>query len=434
MASYTRQEQIGEGGFGEVWLAVRDDGLACAMKRLKVPCSDDIRRRFVRETKLQSNLKHPNVMPIIGMNTTADVPFFVMPLASGSLRDRMADEVDQNSMVGVFIDILDGVAHAHANGVIHGDIKPENVMFVEDDDPFSDTCEQQIPVVSDFGLCRATCRDTTTITLTGEGMGTAWYVAPEQWDNFKERDEKADIYSLGRMFYEMLTNSRPGILDIQALPSNCRYVIAHSTEQNPANRYESVQQLRSDLLFATQNPAQLASAQTELSELVDAVLSSDQPAQASVQRIIRLFIENSDDYSFLQQLCQLPAPLAQIMITADHTMFRDLVEIFDDAVSGSLSFEFTDLVADFYARVWHATEDLGLRRMIVHRLNDMGWRHNRFHVGNVLAGLIHEVHDTDLAMAVRDGLNRNAQAISFVRSRVSLAQLPPLLRDCIADQ
>lgn len=365
MAVYKKHEEIGGGGFGVVYRATGEDGRDVAWKELRKPYASEMGQRFIREMRLQSSLSHPNVMPIIASNDKLDPPAFIMPLAARSLRSIMVPGLEEETAVGIFAKVLQGIEHAHANGVIHGDIKPENVMLMPDDNPFSDTYNEEVVVVADFGFCRATCRDTVTLTLTGQGMGTAWYVAPEQWDNAKERDDKADIYSLGRLLYEMLTLTKPGLLDLQAVPNHYRYLVTHATQDDPQARYDSVASMLSDLTLVTQGQAPFMVPTSQLDQLAETILNADPPSDHDANQMIRLFFENADDATFIRRLALIPPKVASALAHADPAAFRRLLSLFDPAVGGSLGFSFTDKVADFYARVadrpglGHTADDCG---------------------------------------------------------------------------
>jgi serine/threonine-protein kinase len=139
---FAENEPLGDGGFGDVYRAYRvgDDGERLegeyAIKLLKRHWCENSEAvaRFQREVRLQDEeLDHSNVMPVLARNLSADPPYFVMPLATHSLRDELDNDLvqDRERALSVFENILQGVAHAHEREVLHRDLKPENVLFVD---------------------------------------------------------------------------------------------------------------------------------------------------------------------------------------------------------------------------------------------------------------------------------------------------------------
>lgn len=128
---------------------------------------------------------------------------FAMPIATGNLRPRLGQTASDHELAfSYFEQILAAIEHAHQNGIVHRDLKPENVLFLAG--LFDD-----YPVISDFGLGRLLDRDTTTLTQAGGLFVTFGYAAPEQYSDAPNADARSDIYSLGVLLREMLTNAHP---------------------------------------------------------------------------------------------------------------------------------------------------------------------------------------------------------------------------------
>lgn len=173
---------IGSGGFGDVFEAARldehgnivDTNLAVKKLRPEWTADEKALNRFRREVRYLQALDHRNILPIVGRNLSVDPPFFVMPRASDSLHDRLRGRGTLESpwIVTTYRQILEGVAHAHSRGVIHRDIKPQNVLFVDG-----------VPKVADLGLGKRFDSSTTDLTSQHVAMGTLPYMAPEQFDD-----------------------------------------------------------------------------------------------------------------------------------------------------------------------------------------------------------------------------------------------------------
>jgi len=236
--SYRLDVVLGEGGMGVVYRAFNEadpsDVVAVKMMSAK-GATEELRARFRREVRLHADsLDHPNIITLLKNGLDAKWPFFVMEYAhSGTLRDwLLKQEHSIHEALSVFRSVCAGIAHAHEQGVIHRDIKPENILQVRDG----------VWKVSDFGLCVEVDRQTTTLTRTDLGMGTWVYCAPEQMQNAKSVDTRADVYSLGVVLYELLTGFFPPVRPSD-VSNQYRSIVEQATERDPDKRYQSVQAL-----------------------------------------------------------------------------------------------------------------------------------------------------------------------------------------------
>jgi serine/threonine protein kinase/WD40 repeat protein len=200
---YRVAEKLGEGGMASVYRAVDTRlGRSVALKIIlpEIASEKAFRKRFDREVRVLSQLSHPNIVGIIDYGEHEQTPYFVMEyLSGGSLKQRIGQPIPFQEAARLLLPIAKALAHAHQQGIIHRDIKPSNILF-------SDSGE---PMLSDFGVARmAQSKAITALTDTGFGIGTPEYMAPEQASG-GEVDQRADIYSLGIVFYELLTGKRP---------------------------------------------------------------------------------------------------------------------------------------------------------------------------------------------------------------------------------
>ena len=240
MAKYRNLRKIGSGGFGEVWKCKRvEDGHFFAKKVLRIKNPEAI-RRFVREVRILSSLDHPNIVKIRGKRLETPPYFYIIPFYNFSLSNEIPNiSNDEERIIKIFSSILDGIEYAHLQGVIHRDLKPENVLMNNDDDI----------VISDFGLGRQFDATSSRQTQTGNGLGTPMYMAPEQIRDAQNSDERSDIYSLGRILYELYVGALSfGIQDNSKLPPPVQVVISRCVQENPKDRYESIYELKQDLL------------------------------------------------------------------------------------------------------------------------------------------------------------------------------------------
>jgi serine/threonine protein kinase len=202
---YELEEEIGRGGMSVVYRA-RDRRLnrVVAIKVLPPELAYDpaIRTRFTREAQTSARLAHPHIVPIYDVGDRDGIAYFVMAfVAGGNLATHLAREPHRSAdeVRRILCEVSDALAYAHLRGVIHRDIKPDNILLDE---------ESGRAMVTDFGIARA-IEAGTRLTVTGNAVGTPTYMSPEQAVGDKEIDGRSDIYSLGVVAYQMLTGRVP---------------------------------------------------------------------------------------------------------------------------------------------------------------------------------------------------------------------------------
>jgi TPR repeat protein len=200
LGSYRLLDRLGQGGMGVVYRAMHvDTGAEYALKVLLPGADTEARLRFGREGEAQARVDvHPNVVRIHSAGVEGDSPFLVMDLAQGGdLDQRLRHGLpDPSESVAQLASLARGLAHVHACGILHRDLKPTNVLFDA----------AGVPKLVDFGLARLA--DAKTLTQTGTLLGTPAYMAPEQVRG-EVLDERTDVYGLGGVLYYALTGSPP---------------------------------------------------------------------------------------------------------------------------------------------------------------------------------------------------------------------------------
>ena len=209
---YKLLEQIGEGGFGVVFLAEQTAPVQrkVALKIIKPGMdSRQVIARFEAERQALALMDHPNIAKVLEAGTTdTGRPYFVMELVKGIPITKYCDDnhLTPRERLELFIPVCHAVQHAHQKGIIHRDIKPSNVLVALYDG-------RPVPKVIDFGVAKATSQkltERTMFTQYGQIVGTLEYMSPEQADlNQLDIDIRSDIYSLGVLLYELLTGTTP---------------------------------------------------------------------------------------------------------------------------------------------------------------------------------------------------------------------------------
>jgi len=237
-------EMVGQGGMGVVYKAVqRNLGRTVALKVLSPHLSADPEfvERFTREARALASLSHPNIVGIYDSGIHDHVPYLVMEYVDGTpLRKMLASKkLTPERVLEVIPQICDALHYAHAHGVVHRDIKPENILVDR---------EGRVRI-ADFGLAKLASLDETRITRTGYVMGSPHYMAPEQFANSGRVDHRADIYSLGVVFYEMLTGEVPmgrfkPPSEKAAVDQRLDPVVLKSLEREPDDRWQTVEEVK----------------------------------------------------------------------------------------------------------------------------------------------------------------------------------------------
>ncbi|MHB1223226.1 MAG: serine/threonine-protein kinase [Gemmatimonadaceae bacterium] len=199
---YRVVRRLGSGGMAHVYYAMHERlerPLVIKVLHRQLATEPEMRERFRREAEAAAHLTHPHICPILDYGEAGETVFLVMPyLSGGSLADRLARErtVAPVPAAAIGAQVASALDFAHRRGVVHRDVKPDNILFDEDGHA----------VVTDFGI--ATARFHARLTGTGRAMGTPHYMSPEQAMG-KAVDGRSDIYGVGVMLYEMLIGVPP---------------------------------------------------------------------------------------------------------------------------------------------------------------------------------------------------------------------------------
>jgi serine/threonine protein kinase len=202
---YLVDVEIGRGGMAVVYRATDlrlHRRVAIKVLPPELAFNADVRERFLREAQTSAQLTHPNIVPIFTVDEREGMVYFVMALVDGeTLGARLAREprLPIEQVRRILVDVADALAYAHGQGVVHRDVKPDNIML----DRSSGRA-----MVTDFGIARAAAGD-SRLTVTGVAIGTPAYMSPEQALGEREVDGRSDIYSLGVIGYQMLAGEPP---------------------------------------------------------------------------------------------------------------------------------------------------------------------------------------------------------------------------------
>lgn len=218
---YRIDKEIGKGGMATVYLAVQESldrsVVLKVLDKVQKTTAEDMTQRFIDEGRIIASLHHPNIVTIFDIGLSGEELYISMEyVQGGDLKKRMESHVSPDIALDIVAKVGSALASAHSHKVIHRDVKPANILFRDD----------STPLLTDFGIAKQT-DDDKDLTSTGIFLGSPNYVSPEQADG-KRVDGRSDIYSLGCIFYEMLTGYKPyhsdSVIDI---------VIQHKTSPVP---------------------------------------------------------------------------------------------------------------------------------------------------------------------------------------------------------
>lgn len=254
--AYEIESELGRGGMAIVYRG-RDArlkrGVAVKLLPPDLAFRADIRSRFLREAETAARLSHPNIVPIYSVDERDGLVYFVMALVHG---ESVGDRIRRTGAMSIadtrriVREVADALATAHANGVVHRDIKPDNILLDE---------QSGRAMVTDFGIARAASEEGggSRLTATGAAIGTPAYMSPEQCLGDRDIDGRSDLYSLGAVAYQMLTGeppfsgtNTPSIMMKQVterpvplrerrrdVPEDFERIIMRLLEKDPANRF-----------------------------------------------------------------------------------------------------------------------------------------------------------------------------------------------------
>lgn len=271
---YEIQALIGSGGMAEVYRAFchkLQRTVAIKVLKQEYNGNEDFIRRFTQEALAAAKVNHPNLVNVYEVEHTDGVYYIVMEFVDGiTLKEyiRQKGRLEQQEAIGIAIQVANGLSEVHRQGIVHRDVKPQN-MIISSDGKVK---------LADFGIARAV----STETLSQESMGSVHYISPEHAQG-KPTDARSDLYALGICLYEMVTGRVPFdgeeavtvlLAQINQTPVSPRelnpeiseklaYIILKSLEKNPAARYQSAAALIQDLEVAAQNNTDLLTSSQE---------------------------------------------------------------------------------------------------------------------------------------------------------------------------
>jgi serine/threonine protein kinase len=431
------EPRIGHGGFADVYRAIdrkqihrNPTPVAVKVLRDVGTVEPEAIRRFQRELRLLESIRHPNVVPILGHGeTSSDGIWYAMPLAQGSLVESAEEFEDKPARIlDLMRQVCAGLAHIHEKAIYHRDLKPGNILRLEDG----------LWAISDFGLAVEAERQTTALTSTLRGVGTPWFTAPEQWRDARSVSHLADIFSLGKVLQELVIGDTP--INDEMPPGPLRPIVQKATANRPEQRYAGVQHLLAALETAIEAPKKRWETAEDTAQRLLERVRLPKAAHSDLDELatwaLALDEDDEDDEEALARVLPwISTRSVRYLWAADHQGFRRIFSHYSNRIeSGSFSFDYCDVLAEFSRKAVKETDDAYVLRDGIRSLVELGYHHNRWHVRDVVTTILQTIRETEPALAAIEALcAADREAVEWVISDFSVRSLPPVLRSGIQD-
>ncbi len=304
---YRIKSLVGSGGMSRVFLVddlVLHRELALKMLREDISKDEAAVRRFIHESKAVSMLSHPNIVSVYDVSVTSDVKYIVLEYAEGiTLKEYLRDRgpLTSEEIIHIAVQILSGLQHAHSRGIIHRDIKPQNIIIAPDGSI----------KVTDFGIAKIP--NSETITMADKAIGSVHYISPEQASGLKV-DLRSDLYSLGIILYELICNRVPfeaenavavACMQISSravppseivpdIPKGLEQIVMKAISKRPADRFENAAQMLACLERLETTPDAVFDFVTVSEDSGEDVIPTDSSTHAEEQSIEMQVIKPAD--------------------------------------------------------------------------------------------------------------------------------------------
>ena len=417
---YKRGNQIGDqGGFGSVFECISAQGGVYAVKVLN-DMSPDVIERFKKEIRLTERLSHPNIVKIITSKQSENELWYIMPRYKSSLRAVIPSICnDYNRQYNIICGILDGVIYLHSEGVLHRDLKPENILYNSDSDI----------VINDFGLGRQINSESDRnqrMTKVGDYFGTLRYIAPEQARDASCADNRSDIYSLGKLIEDIVTNFSSSPIESKEI----EYIVNKSTQQNPAKRFDSVVELK----------MAIESIYLQLLGIVESNDINNYISRLKIGTIelgelrhLGLKILNADNSGktiedFFYNLTKIQF---EYLEEQDVDLLESLViKLREYIVSQGWGFGYTDTIGYNCNKVYGYSQNPVIRANLLYATIEVGVSHNRFYVMKMASEMLQEIHNIAPAAIELGNLLKNKPSyFNLENLSINKDSLPAFLKE-----
>lgn len=424
---YTLLEEIGKGGMGKVF-RVEKDGIPYALKVCLEDAEDDV-KRFKREVRLMSTIKHANVIEVVDSNLDYEFPYFIMPLCKYSL-DTIIPKLKDNPKISLklLLDVCKGINAIHLSKIIHRDIKPKNILISQDD----------VIKVSDLGLGKFVFRDSSIITQSNQYMGTEGYIPTEFYKlgGAKNADVRSDIFQLGKTIYNILTNSNPALIESDILPGGLLYIIRKCIADSPNNRYQNISELETALnnyLLSLEPKSNPLNYFKDLINISLESLKSNSYKKENVEEIISAIYSFKDNpEEFFNRFKEIPLKIIEIISSNFEHEANELIELYTVNTTrhfqeDTMEFSDADSVANIMNNFFKGSKNLNIRLQSLSLTLFVSVYCNRYYAMDIFDNMLQSIKDNETATAVADMLRNKIDRYEAISDRIPSNKLHPFI-------
>lgn len=410
---YYIDEMIGDkGAFGAVYECHSELEDKYAIKILK---TDDVNAisRFQKEVRLTSRLNHPNIIKIVAQDTTGDRKYYIMPRYNCSLF-KMIPELynDYDRQYKVISEILNGMVYLHEQGVLHRDLKPQNILYNTDTDI----------AINDLGLSRQVDSSSVRLTQIGDVFGTQRYISPEQAQNSESVDERTDIYAFGKILEDIVTN----LLKYPIPNEELEYIIEKCTNAHQNRRFTSILEVKSIVDSVYRKMLKITSDEeidSDISLLEMGLLDNYDITELAIKLISCTDEEKIEKYFFSFSESEYKNFEKGQLELAQKLIYR----LKDYYTSQSWGFDYTDTIGSKCRDIYDWSNDNLIKALLLYTILEVGIYHNRFYVIGIgeflIKGLKH-----NLAEAMELKILLEQHSLNLSRLDIAYNDLPDIIQ------
>ncbi|GMQ58963.1 hypothetical protein AN1V17_33600 [Vallitalea sediminicola] len=393
MITWTTGKLIGQpGGFGAVYESQKDvnNNLDTKIyaKKVLLNSDDDSIQRFKREIRICKRLNHPNIIKVVSYELTSPPYYYIMNKYNYSMETIIQDiRFNYDRLKIITNSIFDGIEYLHNEGVLHRDLKPANILMNSDNDL----------VIADFGLGIQLNSCSARLTRTNIGIGTRFYISPEQMNDLANVDEKTDIYSLGCIIYQCVANEFNYILDYTKIPTSFDFVISKATKTNKQDRFSSISELRSAFNSAI-TLVNEKSIKYDGEEII-AKIDSNICTPTFISSVANYLEDNISNVDLIHDLImKLNAEQLNLLENNHFNLLKQIIKKFtDDTISHRWGFSYTDTIGDQCDYLIKNTSNKEIIANLLFILVVVGYEHNRWYVMDLASKALCSIKDDTTA-------------------------------------
>lgn len=430
-------KRLGHGGFGIVDLVSDSAGKMFARKTFysdsKYPPEivANVRKRFIREARLQKGINHKNIVPVVAEQLTGDSPFYLMPVASSTLaQDLEKDRLLGGRYLSAFSDIVAGLQELHEVEIFHRDLKPQNVLrFGEGENSFY--------AISDFGLISQKDSQLSKLTTTGMAKSSDYYTAPEITTDLRKASAQSDIYSLGCILHDMVgEGDRIPCAEIREA-GHFAGIFRNCTRSVPTSRFKSVSALLDAVVSV--GPGTAPPPTPEGSEFIKALESGGVLDESFWGKLVEYVEDQSGNNDSRAILTKLSLDQIESVCALFPTSAQALAACFAEWVrTSAFNFDACDGIAN---RLQAFIEGCSIEAKVecLMAMLELGVSHNRWYVERKFLGLCSPTMDLPvakrLAIEFRASSDDVCRSISHWENSISVDRkaLHPILAQTLGE-